>query len=266
MYASARPGGGSPGRRAWPALALLAIRLALVAVATVVAWLVVSGWGASVTFPPDPMLAALSLLPVNVLSIFLVGELLRSDGQTIRDLLGIRPGKVLADIGWGLLWMVVLSVPFALAVTGTVWLLYGDRSIAAFETIFYNPESTLIVDPVITLVLGIVAFVTFAPLNAPAEELVYRGYAQSRLTAAWPAGLAIVLPAVVFGVQHAFFAPTQAAMLVYVVAFTVWGLGAALIVRRQGRLLPVVIAHFIINLGTSTPALVFPILLISGAI
>ena len=63
-----------------------------------------------------------------------------------------------------------------------------------------------------------------------------------------------------FGLQHAFFAPTADAMIVYVAAFTVWGAGSGLIVAAQRRLLPITIAHGIVNLATSSPALIFPLL------
>ncbi|WP_424467238.1 hypothetical protein [Pseudoclavibacter helvolus] len=49
-------------------------------------------------------------------------------------------------------------------------------------------------------------------------------------------------------------------------AFTVWGLGAALIVRWQRRLVPVTIAHFMVNFMTSLPAVVFPALQLGGVV
>lgn len=55
-------------------------------------------------------------------------------------------------------------------------------------------------------------------------------------------------------------------MLVYVVAFTVWGLSSAVIVLRQRRLLPITIAHFLANLVTSAPAVVFPALQLAGTL
>ena len=50
------------------------------------------------------------------------------------------------------------------------------------------------------------------------------------------------------------------------VAFTVWGLGSALIVWAQGRLLPVTLAHLLVNLMTSSPAVVFPLLVLAGVV
>ena len=103
---------------------------------------------------------------------------------------------------------------------------------------------------------------TFAPINAPTEELVYRGYAQGTLQRAWlRPWLAIVIPAIGFGVQHVFFAPTVDAVLVYAAAFFVWGIGSGLIYLRQQRLMPLIVCHIIVNLLSSLPALLIPILL-----
>lgn len=248
------------------ALTLLAIRLALVALATVIAWALIAALGGGAAFPPNPMFAALALLPVNVISLMMTLRLLRRDGQSLRDLFGYRPGTWRREIGWGLLWLAVLFVPFVGAVMLTAWLLYGDRMFTAFETVFYNPESVIDAPPILLLVLGIVAFLTFAPLNAPTEEIVYRGYAQSRLTAAQPTVIAILICSVAFGLQHALFAPTIDAMIIYAAAFTAWGLGSAIIVLWQRRLLPITIAHFIVNLMTSASAVVFPVLQLTGVV
>jgi membrane protease YdiL (CAAX protease family) len=67
------------------------------------------------------------------------------------------------------------------------------------------------------------------PPSAPAEELLYRGFAQRQPRTAGLPILGVVVPAAIFGVQHLFFAPTADAMVVYGLAFFVWGLGSALI-------------------------------------
>lgn len=196
---------------------------------------------------------------MNVLSLLLAARLLRADGQRLLALFAPR-SSLRREIGWGLLWIATLYVPFALAVLGTMWLLHGSGTFTAFETVFYDPTTASVTSPTWALALGLIAVVTFAPLNAPAEEAVFRGYAQSVLTNAWASVPAIGACSLAFGLQHAFFAPTADAMIVYVVAFTVWGIGSGLIVRRQRRLLPITIAHFVVNLMTSSPAVIFPVL------
>jgi membrane protease YdiL (CAAX protease family) len=112
------------------------------------------------------------------------------------------------------------------------------------------------------IILALVTAITFAPLNAPAEELVYRGYAQTELVRhRVPVVLAVGLPALLFGLQHLFYAPTAAAMPVFGCAFVVWAIGAGVIVLRQGRLMPMIIAHLLVNLATSLPLLLVPLFL-----
>lgn len=245
------------------AVAVLALRLVLVGIVTVIAWLFVSRAGAT-AFPPSPLFASLALLPVNIVCLLLLRRMLRTEGRSLRDLLGWDKARLGRDIGWGLLWIAVLYLPFAGTIAGVMWLLHGDGMFAAFETVFFDPASVPVMSPLLALIMGIIVLLTFAPLNAPAEELLYRGYAQARLVPAWGAAAAIIVPALVFGAQHAFFAPTADAVIVYVAAFTVWGLGSGLIYARQRRLMPLVVAHFVVNLLSSAPALVFPILQLAG--
>ena len=130
---------------------------------------------------------------------------------------------------------------------------------------FFDAEAMPALDPVVLAVLAVVAVLTFAPLNAPTEELVYRGYSQGGLARRWPIVWAILVPAALFGLQHVWFAPTPDAVVVYACAFFVWGLGSGIIARRQGRLLPLVIAHGLVNLLATLPALAIPFFVANGA-
>lgn len=248
------------------AILLLLARLALVALATVIGWLVVTALTGRTGFPPDPMIATLGLLPVNLASLWLVARMLRAEGSSMRDILAYQPGTWRRETAWALLWVTVLFVPFIAGIMGTTWMLHGVDMFVAFETMFYEPDAAPTMSAGLMLVLGIIAFVTFAPLNAPTEELLYRGYAQSRLLRVWPTAATVLTCSLVFGLQHAFFAPTRSAVAAYVVAFTLWGIGSALIVLRQRRLMPIVIAHLIVNLMTSAPAVAVPILMVAGVI
>src|SRR5690606_32654493 len=187
-----------------------------------------------------------------------VARLLRRDGSSLRELIGFDRGRLGRDIGWGLLWLVVLWIPFLAGIMGTMFALYGANMFVAFETVFTPDEAAY---PAwgfaVSLTLAILTIVTFAPLNAPAEEAAYRGYSQGRIAHRMPV-LAVLLPSIAFGIQRVFFATPAPAMLVYAVAFFGWGLGSALIYRRQRRLMPLIVAHLIVNLGTSIPALIVP--------
>ncbi len=242
------------------ALALLAARVGLVAVTTVLVWLMAFVAGRGSAYPPSPMLVTLGLVPANVITLWLVARILRAEGQRLPDLFGLRHGRGLAvDLAWGSAWIVVLYLPFVGTVLATMWVLHGAETFAAFETVFVNPDAAGVDSPGWSLVAGVLAVVTFAPLNAPAEEAVYRGYALSRLSGRWSRAAAVAVCSVAFGVQHAFFAPSTDAMVVYVAAFTVWGLGSSLIVLWQKRLMPITVAHFLVNLMTSSPAVVVPL-------
>ncbi|SJM71779.1 CPBP family intramembrane glutamic endopeptidase [Gulosibacter sp. 10] len=247
--------------------ALLLARVGLVALVTVLMWLFAVILAPGSTFPPSMALVTLGLVPVNVLSLLLVARFLHAEGERLRDLfIPASKGRLLRDIGWGILWILVLYLPFAGAIAGAVWLLHGSLDAAAFESIFVDPEAVIAIPPGWSLVIGVLAVLTFAPINAPAEEALYRGYVQSRLVRTRGRAAAVLLSAAAFGLQHAFFAPTAAAIPVFVIAFFVWGLGSSLIVLRQGRLLPVVVAHFAVNLFTSAPAVVIPALQLGGVL
>lgn len=160
----------------------------------------------------------------------------------------------------------MLNVPFAAVIAGTVFALYGSDAPAAFATLFFDPASSVQMGPAVLLVVSVVAVVPFMLINAPTEELVFRGYGLEGLASRWGGATAILVTSLAFGAQHVLFAATTPAMLIYFIAFTVWGLCAAIIVRRQGRLFPVVIAHWIVNIMMSSPAIVLPILQLSGLI
>lgn len=246
-----------PGISRW-AIGLPLLRWALVAAASVLAWLIVGVFTEAVAFPLPSLLAAVAMLPVNLVCLLLVARILRREGRSIRELLGFDPRRILTDLLWGLLWVAVMYLPFAGTIVLVVWLQHGEEVFTAMETVFFNPASVPTFGPVAWTILGIIAVVTFAPLNAPAEELVYRGYAQGSLATRWPTAVAIIVPAFIFALQHIWYAPTPEAVIAFVCAFFVWGIGSGLIYRGQRRLMPLVFAHGLVNLGFSLPALAIP--------
>ena len=246
----------SPRASLGPPLRLLVGRVMLVGAACTLIWMCIGLLGSWIPYPPAPLFAAVAMLPVNVICVVWVRRLLRAEGRSLQDLIRFSWRRLGVDILCGLLWVVLLSVPFALTVVGVMWLLHGEAMLGAFETVFFDPDSVLTLPPGVLAALAVIAVLTFAPLNAPAEELVYRGYGQQGLARRMPLAAAIVISAVLYGVQHAFYAPTADAVLVYVCAFFVWGVGSGVIAHRQGRLMPIIIAHGLVDLGTSAPALV----------
>ncbi len=249
------------------AIILLITRIVLVAIFSVLTWFILNvAMGKESNFPPGIMLSGISMFPVNIICFLLTSKFMQQEGQSIRESLAPQKKKILREIGIGMLWEVVLFIPFMLAIMLTAWLFYGNGMFQAFETIFYNPNNEVELSPIVMLILGIITTLTFAPINAPVEEAVYRGYAQSRLIKKWSVRVSIIFSALIFGVQHIFYATTSASAIIYFAAFAMWGAVSGLIVYRQKRLFPIIVAHFLVNLFTSLPALIFPILILVGVI
>lgn len=242
------------------AIGLPLLRVALVAAASAFTWLVISGIDPGVVFPPPPAIAVIAMVPVNVVCLVLVARLLRRDGRSLREVLGYKPRRIGTDLLWGLLWVVVMYLPFAGVIILVVWLQHGDQVFVAMETVFFDPASIPSLDPAVWTVIAVVGVLTFAPLNAPVEEIVYRGWSQGMLARRMPMIVAIVFPAAIFALQHVWYAPSPDAVVAFVCAFFVWGLGSGLIYRLQGRLMPLVFAHGLVNLVFSLPALAIPFL------
>lgn len=248
------------------AWSLLTLRLGLVFAMSLLTWGSLRATTGHEAFPPGAMWATLGLLPVNIVCLMLVTRRYLQLGLSLWQAMGIQRGRIAKDLGWGLIWLIVLNVPFALAVSGTVWLMYGVHAPEAFATIFTPVQETMTWSPVVLLVVAIIAVIPFILINAPVEELVFRGYSLQVLQHVLGRSGAIAATSLAFGLQHVLFAPTVPGMIVYFVAFTVWGGIAALIVTKQGRLFPVIIAHWIVNCFLSAPALVLPILMLTGVI
>jgi membrane protease YdiL (CAAX protease family) len=244
----------------WPVL-LPFVRVALVAFAALATTALIATTGQQVDATSAAVFSAAYLLPVNVICLLLVRRLVHRDGGTLRAIIGYRRDRLGRDILWALLWITVLYVPFALAIIGTMAVLFGAGAFSQFGAVFApDPTTTPMMSAGASIGFAVIVLLTFAPLNAPAEELVFRGYSQGGIQQTRPL-LGILLPSAAFGLQHVFFAMTVPGMLVYAVAFFVWGIGSAIIYRRQGRLLPLIIAHVIVNLFTSAPALILPFIL-----
>lgn len=253
-------------RDTWRAWTLLSVRLGAVLLVTFVMWVLLRMLSVETRFPPSTMWATLGLFPVNALCLVLVRRTARADGSSLRAALGFERRRLGRDLLWGVLWLVVLNVPFVLVVAATVFALYGSAAPAAFETIFVDPSASAPLHPLALLMLALLAVVPFMLINAPTEELVFRGLALEGIAFRWGGAAATAVTSIAFGAQHVLFAASAPGMLVYFLAFTVWGACAAVIVRRQGRLMPVVIAHWIVNILMSAPALVMPVLQLTGAI
>ena len=230
-------------------LILLRIGL-LVLCAAVTSLLLAASSGSGFSLTASPQFSALFFIPVNAVSLWLVVRAARRDGVGLPELLDFDRSRLLRDLGMGIVWQTVLFIPFVALISLAMLLLFGASGFAGgFELVFTpDPDQFVQLPFAWALASAVVVAVLFPLTNAPAEELTYRRHAQRQLLERGrPAWLAVLLPSVFFGLQHVFLAPTAAGMLAYALAFTGWGVGAAIIYMRSGRLMPVVIAHFLTN-------------------
>ncbi len=239
---------------------LVVVRIALLllfalAAAALTSWLA----GAEFSLALTPQLAALYFIPANVINLWLLTRGRQGPRRSLLQLMDFDRSRLGRDVLLGLLYQLLLFVPFGLAINLVMLLLYGPANMfAAFETIFVPPESSTVELPLWFAWFSAIAIALLFPItNAPAEELTYRGHAQTQLRRkGWALWAAISVPSLAFGLQHIMLAATVPGMLVYAAAFTVWGAGAGLIYARTGRLMPVVIAHLLTNLFTAAAPLI----------
>lgn len=230
----------------WPLLMAL-IRLPLVLAGSAAAVLAYQWSGNPVGIAAGLGWSTLTLTVVNLLCLLLLSWRSRLEGFDWREAVGFRWGSLGRDLLWGLLWSLLLGGLLLLGIFSTVFLFYGLDGFANLEQFFTGGADFSFQLPVW---LALVSAVAFPLLNPFVEELQYRGYAQPGLIAAFrsiPTG--ILITALGFGLQHIVFAVTLPSALAFVLGFFLWGLGAGLIAHRQGRLFPLMVAHFISNLS-----------------
>lgn len=198
----------------------------------------------------------------NLVTLALLVRLVRREGLRLRDLVGYDRARLASDVGWGLVWLVafwtvflvpVTLVPLALAQPGS-----ASEVQAAYEQTFTGVYADIVTVDALPVWSGLLVGVVFPFLNAPVEELNYRAYVQPRLVrGTGSAALGIGVTALAFGIQHLAFAASGSGAVTYAVAFTLWGLAAGIVYHRRGRLMPLVVAHFLTNLPFGLLPIVF---------
>ncbi|MPZ65658.1 MAG: CPBP family intramembrane metalloprotease [Pseudonocardiaceae bacterium] len=205
----------------------------------------------------EPFLLSLTTTPslmlfVNLISLVLLARLTRREGIRLRDLVGFDRARLGRDVGFGLLWLLVLNVPFIAAIMLMTVALTRPADAQAlgegFAQVFAGRAGESYAAVEFPLWWAVLTAASFSLLNPVVEEMYYRGYVQPRLTAlsgrSW---VGIGVMAAGFAAQHIAYAVTAAATLVYFVAFLVWGTGAGLIYRWQRRLPSLIVTHFVVN-------------------
>jgi membrane protease YdiL (CAAX protease family) len=191
--------------------------------------------------------STLTLTIVNLLNLGLLIWRSNAEHFDLKRTIGFHRDLLGRDILLGFALSILLGGLLLIGVFAAIFLLHGKDAFAGLQSVFVGDADFSFSIPVWMAVVSAVAFPLLNPL---VEELHYRGYTQPRLVTAFrsfPAG--IVLTAIGFGLQHVVFAVTLSSALAYAAGFFLWGLGAGFIYHRQGRLVPLIIAHFISNLS-----------------
>jgi hypothetical protein len=192
--------------------------------------------------------STLTLTIVNLLDLELLVWRSKVEDFDLKQMIGFHRHLLVRDLVTGVAWAVLLGGLLLSGVFAVIFLLHGTNGFANLESVFIGNANFSFPLPAWMAVVSAVAFPLLNPL---VEELHYRGYTQPRLVTALqsrPTGS--VLTAVGIGLQHVVFAVTLSSALAYAAGF---------IYHRQGRLVPLIIAHFISNLSFG----VIPLLMIS---
>jgi uncharacterized protein len=224
----------------WPLLVSI-VRLPLALLGLGLTYLVFAGLGSPYALELGYATSTFYFTFVNLICLTLLLWLIRREGIRLRDLIGFRREHLRRDVLFGMLWFFVLLVPLYAGIVLTALVAYcGPEAFERFQYIFASGASFEV--PLWMVAWG--AFV-FPLVNAPVEEMHYRGYAQARLVALGGRPLiGVLIPALGFGLQHMAFAPTLQGATFYAVGFFLWGLGAGIIYHKQKRLMPMILAHF----------------------
>ncbi len=241
----------------WP-LFMAFVRLPLILLGNVAIVLAFRAAGQSVGLAAGAAFSTLSVTIVNVVCLGLLLWRAQVEGFQLKDMIRFQRGRLLRDLGVGMLWSMGL---FGLLMVGVLVVVFAVQGMIglSFAAIYLGDvDFSFEMGQLFTVFYALIAAVVFPLLNAPVEELVYRGYAQRGLTAVSSnTRLGIIIPAIGFGLQHIAFAYTLASMAAFAIGFLLWGIGAGLIVQRQQRLVPIIVAHFISNLSFGIVPLIF---------
>lgn len=199
--------------------------------------------GISGNFPPLDML----YFPfVNIICAVVILHTFRQRRTSVWRYLGFEKTRLGKDIAWGFLWLIVTYIPLFVVLMGSMYLMFGSDMFQHFEQVFAKSSPQLPAGVLAVMsVLGAVVFL----VNAPIEEIVYRGWLQDGLAERHGITVAIVVQGLAFGLQHTMFAADGRGMIIHGFAFFAWGVTAGVIVHKQQRLAPMVIAHWIVNIA-----------------
>lgn len=249
----------------WP-LALMLIRLLVIAGGMGI----VFGVATFLHSKEALLLTLTAALPMTLVANLVSLEILvwrgHKEGFRLRDLIGLRGGLVplLKEAGWSLLWVPALMVPFWLAVGGVVVALGHPKDIYSLQ----HAVGNLFIGPIgqsagrsFPLWYGILIAALFPLVNPLLEEIHYRGYVQPRIAArsrhAW---LAILITGVISGAQYGAYAWAWGSVPISIAGYVAFGLIAGVISHLQRRIVPLLLAHFLVSIPVAILPLAYVLL------
>lgn len=171
---------------------------------------------------------------IDVLTLAMLALLMRREGRSLADL--YRPFR-LRDIGWGLLAFIgTVVVWFVASFIGNLIAYHGAPPMGAMSAR-------------LPMWAGLLCFAVMPLTIALAEEGLYRGYLQPRIGVRFGAGMALVVPALAFSLQHLGFAlSSPEAAVAKLVTTLIAGLFFGALMMAWKRTMPTVIAHWMLDL------------------
>lgn len=243
-------------------LAMAFVRTPLILLGMSVAFVVFVARGYPDALPLAATTSTIAVTVTNVVNLGLLRRLLHREGRRVRALIGFNRTRLARDVGWGFVWLFAFYALFVIPLVLVPLAIFQPTTAAEFQAAYAQTFTGLYADlqttNAIPAWLGIIVGVSFPFLNAPVEELHYRGWVQPRLAAATGRlSVGIAIAALGFGLQHILFAASLAGAVTYFFAFVLWGGAAGLVYQRQKRLLPLIVAHFLTNLPFGVLPVVF---------
>lgn len=185
-----------------------------------------------------------AMVVVDIVTIGVIVGVLGRQGGRLRDLFG--PIRGAQEIGWSLLTTVVLIVGF-----------YAATFIGNLVVYQGPPPVTSGPMPSVPLWLGLLSLLVMPVTVAFAEEFAYRGIGQWSISKVTGPVVGLLIVAFVFGLQHVplSLSSPQAALARFITTF-LSGLIFGAIVLWQKRLVPIIVAHWVLDvLGLGLPVL-----------
>ncbi|MDO5499127.1 MAG: type II CAAX endopeptidase family protein [Propionibacteriaceae bacterium] len=175
-----------------------------------------------------------SIVAVDIISVIVIGALLRRQGRSLRELIGAN----LRDTGWGLVLYPIATIGFiAASFIGNLVAYQGPPPVSSMPAV--TPP---------LLFLALWTTLIMSATVAIAEEVLYRGWAQTELTARTNRALGLIIMAFFFALQHAALTPLdlRAQIARFITTFLAGLMFGALYLWRK-RLWPLIIAHWLLD-------------------